>query len=32
MQGLTIGQVASRAVRVDPAEPEAEGSDTRAPR
>ncbi|MFZ9239433.1 MAG: cation:proton antiporter [Burkholderiaceae bacterium] len=31
MQGLTIGQVASRAVRVDPAEPEAESSDTRAP-
>jgi CPA1 family monovalent cation:H+ antiporter len=31
MQGLTIGHVASRAVRVDPAEPEADSSDTRAP-
>jgi len=31
MQGLTIGQVASRAVRVDPAEPDVESSDTRAP-
>jgi len=31
MQGLTIGHVASRAVRVDPAEPESNSTDIRAP-
>lgn len=31
MQGLTIGHVARRAVRVDPAEPESNSTDIRAP-